>query len=102
MTSQLLSVFAESFDLDAVEGVCCTGGIEVFDVTDRRGQYDVEATVKGGGDDVVWSFNATPDRPPTIALAKDPEGQARGVARVAEQQGAAITNTNVPNPAGGG
>ena len=34
---QLLSVFAESFDLDAVEGVCCTGGIEVFDVTDLLG-----------------------------------------------------------------
>ena len=36
------------------------------------------ATVKGGGEDVVWSFNATPDRPPTIALAKEPEGQLRG------------------------
>jgi len=34
---QLLSVFAESFDLDAVEGVCCTNGIEVFDVTDLLG-----------------------------------------------------------------
>ena len=34
---QLLSVFAESFDLDAVEGVCSTGGIEVFDVTDLLG-----------------------------------------------------------------
>ena len=28
--------------------------------------------------DVVWQFTAIPDRPPTIALAKDPEGQARG------------------------
>ncbi|HEY8333607.1 MAG TPA: TIGR02302 family protein, partial [Tardiphaga sp.] len=26
----------------------------------------------------VWSFTATSDRPPTIALAKDPERQARG------------------------
>ena len=26
----------------------------------------------------LWSFAATPDRPPTIALAKDPERQARG------------------------
>ena len=25
-----------------------------------------------------WAFTATPDRPPTIALAKDPERQARG------------------------
>src|SRR5262249_36912058 len=29
-------------------------------------------------DDVVWAFNAIPDRAPTIALAKDPEPQARG------------------------
>ena len=36
------------------------------------------ATVKGGSEDVVWSFNATPDRPPTIALAKEPEAQLRG------------------------
>jgi uncharacterized protein (TIGR02302 family) len=28
--------------------------------------------------DVTWRFTAIPDRPPTIALAKDPEGQARG------------------------
>ena len=36
------------------------------------------ATVKGGGDDVIWSFNAIPDRAPTIALAKEPEPQLRG------------------------
>jgi len=36
------------------------------------------ATVRGSGGDVVWSFNATPDRPPTIALAKEPEAQLRG------------------------
>jgi uncharacterized protein (TIGR02302 family) len=28
--------------------------------------------------DVIWWFTAIPDKPPTIALAKDPEGQARG------------------------
>ena len=28
--------------------------------------------------DLVWRFTAVPDRPPTIALAKDPEPQARG------------------------
>src|SRR5262249_9413737 len=28
--------------------------------------------------DIVWRFAAIPDRPPTIALTKDPEGQARG------------------------
>ncbi len=32
-----LSVFAESFDLDAVEGVCGTGDIEVFDLPDLLG-----------------------------------------------------------------
>jgi uncharacterized protein (TIGR02302 family) len=36
------------------------------------------ATVKGGGDDVVWTFNAIADRAPTIALAKEPEAQLRG------------------------
>ena len=36
------------------------------------------ATVKGGGDDVTWTFNAIPDRAPTIALAKEPEAQLRG------------------------
>jgi uncharacterized protein (TIGR02302 family) len=36
------------------------------------------ATVKGGSEDVVWSFNAIPDRAPTVALAKEPEPQLRG------------------------
>jgi uncharacterized protein (TIGR02302 family) len=37
------------------------------------------ATVRGaGGGDVTWQFTAIPDKPPTIALAKEPEGQARG------------------------
>ena len=36
------------------------------------------ATVRGGSDDVTWSFNATPDRAPTITLAKEPEPQLRG------------------------
>ncbi len=30
-----------------------------------------------------WKFTATPDRPPTIALAKDPERQARGSLQMA-------------------
>ncbi len=34
---RLLSVFAGSFDLAAVEGVCGTGGIEVFDLADLLG-----------------------------------------------------------------
>jgi len=36
------------------------------------------ATVRGVGNDIVWSFNAVPDKAPTIELAKDPEPQARG------------------------
>jgi hypothetical protein len=37
------------------------------------------ATVRGvGANDVTWQFTAIPDRPPTIALTKDPEAQARG------------------------
>src|ERR1700730_5387299 len=37
------------------------------------------ATVRGvGAGDVTWNFTAIPDRPPTIALTKDPEVQARG------------------------
>ena len=37
------------------------------------------ATVRGAASrDVSWQFTAIPDKPPTIAIAKDPEGQARG------------------------
>jgi len=37
------------------------------------------ATIRGvGPHDVTWQFTAIPDRPPTIALTKDPEVQARG------------------------
>jgi uncharacterized protein (TIGR02302 family) len=36
------------------------------------------ATLRGLGDDVAWSFNAIADKPPVIALTKDPEEQARG------------------------
>ena len=36
------------------------------------------ATVRGIGDNLVWSFTAIPDRVPVIALAKEPEGQSRG------------------------
>ena len=37
------------------------------------------ATMRGfGEEDVTWAFNAIPDRPPTITLAKEPESQARG------------------------
>ena len=36
------------------------------------------ATLHGAGDDLVWPFNAIPDKPPTIALTKDPAEQNRG------------------------
>jgi uncharacterized protein (TIGR02302 family) len=36
------------------------------------------ATLRGVGDDLTWAFNATPDKPPSIALTKDPEQQNRG------------------------
>lgn len=36
------------------------------------------ATVRGGAEDVSWSFNAIPDKPPVISLAKEPEPQLRG------------------------
>ena len=36
------------------------------------------ATLRGAGGDLTWPFNAIPDRPPTIALTKDPERQAHG------------------------
>ena len=37
-----------------------------------------EVTLRGFGDPVTWTFVAVPDQPPTIALTKDPEPQARG------------------------
>jgi uncharacterized protein (TIGR02302 family) len=36
------------------------------------------ATLRGAGETLAWPFNAIPDRPPTIALTKDPEQQTRG------------------------
>ena len=37
-----------------------------------------KATLRGAGEDLVWPFNAIPDKPPTISLTKDPEQQSRG------------------------
>jgi uncharacterized protein (TIGR02302 family) len=36
------------------------------------------ATLRGAGEDLVWPFNAIPDKPPIISLTKDPETQNRG------------------------
>jgi uncharacterized protein (TIGR02302 family) len=35
-------------------------------------------TLRGAGENLVWPFNAVPDKPPVIALTKDPEQQSRG------------------------
>src|SRR5258706_15924228 len=38
------------------------------------------ATVRGAaGGDLTWQFTAIPDKPPTIALAKEPEGDRKSV-----------------------
>ncbi len=39
---------------------------------------DGSAHVRAPAGQPLWKFTAVPDRPPTIALAKDPERQARG------------------------
>ena len=36
------------------------------------------ATIRGYGSDVTFSFTAIPDRPPTVALTKDPESRQMG------------------------
>jgi uncharacterized protein (TIGR02302 family) len=44
---------------------------------------DGSLTLQGvGSTEPVWTFNAVPDRAPTIALIKDPERQARGSIRL--------------------
>jgi len=43
-----------------------------------RTDCGIRATLRGAGEDLVWPFNAIPDKPPTISLTKDPEQQARG------------------------
>ena len=44
---------------------------------------DGTAHVRAPSGQPQWAFTATPDRPPTIALAKDPERQARGSLQLA-------------------
>jgi uncharacterized protein (TIGR02302 family) len=77
---------------DAKFDVVTSGGlIEAAPVADRRAPLPAgaeerrftiggsgTATLRGIGHDLVWSFEAVADQPPTIALTKDPEQQARG------------------------
>src|SRR5215470_2528756 len=70
--------------LDVVAG----GGVTEASPTEQapKGTNERHFTVTGDGTVHVrapsgqpqWKFTATPDRPPTIALAKDPERQPRG------------------------
>ena len=44
---------------------------------------DGSASMRGVvGTDLIWNFTAVPDRPPTIALIKEPQRQARGALRL--------------------
>jgi uncharacterized protein (TIGR02302 family) len=70
--------------LDVVAG----GGVTETAMTEQapKGTNERHFTIAGDGTVHVrapsgqpqWKFTATPDRPPTIALAKDPERQPRG------------------------
>ena len=67
------------------------------------------ATLRGAGENLVWPFNAIPDKPPTIALTKDPEQQSRGSLllsyRLEDDYGVAeahATFARKDDPAGGG
>jgi uncharacterized protein (TIGR02302 family) len=43
---------------------------------------DGSATLRAAGSDLAWTFKATPDQVPKIALLKEPEPQARGSLRL--------------------
>lgn len=68
--------------------VVVSGGLKEVAPTEAtpKGTNEKHFTITGDGTAHVrapsgqpqWAFAATPDRPPTIALAKDPERQARG------------------------
>ncbi|HEX2365136.1 MAG TPA: TIGR02302 family protein [Bradyrhizobium sp.] len=75
--------------LDVIAG----GGVTETAPTEQapKGTNEKHFTVAGDGTVHVrapsgqpqWKFTATPDRPPTISLAKDPERQARGSLQMA-------------------
>ena len=71
---------AAALDRPSPDAVKAPRGTEEhrFTITDAGA-----ATLRGIGDDLTWSFDAIPDKPPTIALAKDPE---RAGARLAAAQ----------------
>jgi uncharacterized protein (TIGR02302 family) len=73
--------------------VVASGGVTEAAPTEQapKGTNERHFTVTGDGTVHVrapsgqpqWKFTATPDRPPTIALAKDPERQPRGALQMA-------------------
>ena len=79
-----LIVRSSGGSLDVVAG----GGVSEVASAEQapKGTSEKHFTIAGDGTVHVrapsgqpqWRFTATPDRPPTIALAKDPERQARG------------------------
>ncbi|MDB5520563.1 MAG: hypothetical protein JWQ82_160 [Tardiphaga sp.] len=84
-----LTVRTSSTSLD----VALTGGIAEAPATTEapKGTSEKHFTISGNGTAQVrapssqplWTLNAIPDRAPTIALAKDPERQARGSLQLA-------------------
>ncbi len=85
----MLTVRTSGASLD----VALTGGVAEAPATADapKGTSEKHFTVAGNGTAQVrspsgqplWTLNATPDRAPTIALAKDPERQARGSLQLA-------------------
>ena len=83
-TGSTLIVRSSGGALDVVAG----GGVSEAVPTEQapKGTNEKHFAITGDGTAHVrapsgqpqWRFSATPDRPPTIALAKDPERQARG------------------------
>ncbi|MDE1972465.1 MAG: TIGR02302 family protein [Hyphomicrobiales bacterium] len=71
-----------SLDVSSKGGVTTTPGGPQAPAGTEEFRFKIagagSATVRGAGDALTWAFNVIPDRPPTIALAKDPEQGARG------------------------
>ena len=83
-TGSILIVRSSGGSLDVIAG----GGVTEITPKEQapKGTNEKHFTIAGDGTAHVrapsgqpqWRFAATPDRPPTISLAKDPERQARG------------------------
>src|SRR6516162_5244227 len=83
-TGSTLIVRSSGGTLDVVSGGGVTEAVSAQEAP--KGTNEKHFTIAGDGSVHVrapsgqpqWKFTAIPDRPPTIALAKDPERQARG------------------------